>query len=378
MKKLLLFALFAFLLSCEKNSDRQGEGNLINLTEELAGDHCFSGGYKIDIGIDTNENGILNKDEVKSTHYVCNGNAGSGSVSGSNTPNSLFNIIAEPIGINCTAGGYNIEVGIDTDRNGQLDENEVESTKYICNGTAGLDGLSSIFNIVDEPAGVNCVSGGHIIEIGIDGDEDGLLDIEEIESTQYICNGSKGSNGLNSLFNLKAEPVGDNCPAGGQNLEVGIDTNGNGILDADEIQSTQYICDGFYDKQIRFDFNWDLHVIFTNSSDGEFSNIGNTLINFNINNYIGLDSIAFGAIIATPNVNNKCIAELYNITDHKAIEGSQISTNETSPVFVFTSTNFLKNMPDKNIDLGVRVRSEFTGRGMVRMEKPQLYLYRSE
>ena len=48
----------------------------------------------------------------------------------------------EPPGPNCPNGGVKIETGIDTNENGMLDENEVTDTVYVCNGEPGEDGGS--------------------------------------------------------------------------------------------------------------------------------------------------------------------------------------------------------------------------------------------
>jgi hypothetical protein len=56
--------------------------------------------------------------------------------------------------------------------------------------------------------------------------------------------GSTGDAGLESLVHLTAEPAGANCAAGGEKVQVGIDANGNGVLDASEVQQTAYICNG--------------------------------------------------------------------------------------------------------------------------------------
>jgi hypothetical protein len=47
-----------------------------------------------------------------------------------------------------------------------------------------------------------------------------------------------------SLASVAAEPSGDNCPAGGQKIITGIDANGNGILEASEVQQVAYVCNG--------------------------------------------------------------------------------------------------------------------------------------
>lgn len=57
--------------------------------------------------------------------------------------------------------------------------------------------------------------------------------------------GDKGDNGLNSLVKVAALNIGDaNCPAGGQRIDTGLDANNNGQLDDNEIAAaqTQYVC----------------------------------------------------------------------------------------------------------------------------------------
>jgi Lectin C-type domain len=52
-----------------------------------------------------------------------------------------------------------------------------------------------------------------------------------------------GGGSTTVLTKTTPEPAGSNCQYGGTEVQVGIDTNGNGILDADEVTSTFYICD---------------------------------------------------------------------------------------------------------------------------------------
>lgn len=58
--------------------------------------------------------------------------------------------------------------------------------------------------------------------------------------------GANGNNGFNTLVKTTSEAVGPNCVTGGTKLEVGLDANGNNILDAVEINTTltKYICNG--------------------------------------------------------------------------------------------------------------------------------------
>ena len=65
------------------------------------------------------------------------------------------------------------------------------------------------------------------------------------QGTQGIA-GANGNNGFNTLVKTTSEAVGPNCVSGGTKLEVGLDANGNNILDAGEINTTltKYICNG--------------------------------------------------------------------------------------------------------------------------------------
>ena len=58
--------------------------------------------------------------------------------------------------------------------------------------------------------------------------------------------GLTGPIGLSALIKTTVEPAGANCTNGGTKLETGLDANGNGILDAGEVNAsqTQYVCNG--------------------------------------------------------------------------------------------------------------------------------------
>jgi len=157
---------------------------------------------------------------------------------------SLVRTLAEPAGANCSSGGIKIETGVDTNGNGTLDDGEVAAaqTRYICNGAGGQMNLikSSI-----EVAGANCANGGAKIETGVDANGNGTLDDNEIVAslTRYICNGMPGTA---TLVRTSAEPSGANCTYGGVKFETGADANANGVLDDAEVATTQtrYVCNG--------------------------------------------------------------------------------------------------------------------------------------
>jgi len=65
-----------------------------------------------------------------------------------------------------------------------------------------------------------------------------------LSSCGEVENGVDGVNGLNILVNSEVEPSGTNCSNGGTKLSFGGDINGNGVLSVDEVTSTFYVCDG--------------------------------------------------------------------------------------------------------------------------------------
>jgi len=289
---------------------------------------------------------------------------------------SLINLSGEPVGDNCTSGGHKIETGIDTNNNGTLDSDEVQSTQYICNGTDGLNGQSSLVDVTEEPVGANCSSGGFKIDVGLDTNGNGILDSDEVQSTQYVCNGTDGLNGQSSLVDVTEEPVGANCSSGGFKIDVGLDTNGNGILDSYEVQSTQYVCNALNnsDNEVRFEFDWSGGLSWSTSSSqvigGSFG-----ITNFNINNFVGVDSVALGALLRTSNISTNCILELYDFTNNTVIVNSIVSSNSTSEVWSVTTQNFLNNLPNETVDLGLRLTSD-NGANVI-VKHPILFLYRN-
>jgi len=109
-------------------------------------------------------------------------------------------------------------------------------------GPAGATGGTSLINTSAEPAGTNCPYGGTKIEFGVDANGNGVLDPNEVGATgtSYTCNGV----GKNALVRTTAEPAGTNCPLGGTRIDTGVDANNDGVLDPTEVNAaaTSYVC----------------------------------------------------------------------------------------------------------------------------------------
>jgi len=149
-----------------------------------------------------------------------NGINGVNGTNGTNGLNSVTLTTVEPAGANCASGGVKLEFGPDVNGNGLLDAAEIVPalTQYVCNGANGAVGAQGPIGLTG-PAGV--------------------------AGPQGVA-GANGTNGLNALVKTTVEPAGANCAAGGTKVETGLDANNNGVLDLAEINAAQttYVCNG--------------------------------------------------------------------------------------------------------------------------------------
>lgn len=173
-------------------------------------------------------------------------NCGSGGSGGGNhdTPEGMPSTLTVAKSMtqttDCPNGGIEVDSGIDSNGNKILDENEITIRQIVCNGMNGEDGLTILVSMVDEPEGENCESGGIRVNVGNDTNTDGSLQNSEITSSDFVCNGetgTPGNNGHNSLVNII--PV-----EGGIRIASGTDLNNNGVLDEAEVTSNQIVKDG--------------------------------------------------------------------------------------------------------------------------------------
>lgn len=128
-----------------------------------------------------------------------------------------------------------------------------------------------------------------------------------------------------------------------------------------------------YDKQIRLEIDGSI-----SNSSSEWLNTQYetyTLINFNKHNYIGVDSIVFFGSLYTSDVNNTVYLELYNMTDSTPIQNTTLTSNINDYIFMSTD-NIYDYLPDHEINLGLRVRSQNEGIGVSSGARSYLFLYR--
>lgn len=126
----------------------------------------------------------------------------------------------------CPTGGTLIKVGIDFNNNNQIDEgddvSELQESYPVCNGTDGEDGSDLL--VETEQPGENCSEGGVAIY-----DDDNLIG--------YICNGASGiEDAVLILSEDIASGLDSECTYGGAKIIWGVDQEPfDGILQPEEI-----------------------------------------------------------------------------------------------------------------------------------------------
>jgi hypothetical protein len=217
MAGMLLFAVSAQAQQtpCANGNPTDLCGDNIEVVVEPAGPNCPAGGIKIIVikGQDDRKPDRKHNDPDDKVFYVCNGVAGPAGPQGPpgapgpqgppGTPGDRINVVTEPAGANCPAGGVKVTIvrgAVDTVPPTMGDP--ADTTFFLCNGVPGPQGEpgepGESPTVTVEPAGANCPTGGIRVEVP-DNDDEGTA-----PQVFYICNGLPGAAG----------PTGPQGPAG--------------------------------------------------------------------------------------------------------------------------------------------------------------------
>jgi hypothetical protein len=137
-------------------------------------------------------------------------------------------VVDEPPGANCAEGGTAVQSGLDADDDGMLDDDEVETTVYVCRRDR--------VRLVAEPPGEHCASGGTAVWVGDDADADDVLDESEVRDIAYLCDAAH-----ELVTRFVEDAPGAPC-ADGSAIEAGFDLNDDRTLDDSEVMVTEYVC----------------------------------------------------------------------------------------------------------------------------------------
>jgi len=173
--------------------------SLIMITMSLAG--CIGGdGDDGDKGND-GDNGIDGTDGIDGTN-------GEDGASGEDGMSTLIATSPEPEGVNCPNSGTKIDAGLDVNGNGALDSEEIDSTDYICDGGSSINNM--LTSIVQTDDSLECTAGGKTIAHGLDNGDDsgipanGIMEAGEIDTRITEC--SKYSPGIFTMENWRSDP----------------------------------------------------------------------------------------------------------------------------------------------------------------------------
>ncbi|WP_396138257.1 collagen-like protein [Flavobacterium sp.] len=129
------------------------------------------------------------------------GASGQAGANGLDGIKSLIKTTTEVAGTNCTAGGVKIEVGLDTNNNNILDSTEIDATltKYVCNGVQGVPGPQGPAGNSNSSVGSNAVFSNSIIEYQTLNWSPSRMSISK--DGKYIIQ----SNSSNSIYNTSGQ-----------------------------------------------------------------------------------------------------------------------------------------------------------------------------
>ncbi|HEX3760079.1 MAG TPA: hypothetical protein VHW23_15290, partial [Kofleriaceae bacterium] len=96
---------------------------------------------------------------------------------------------------------------------------------------------------VDPAPASLCPDGGSVVRSGLDDNGNGVLDDDEVDASAVLCNDPPVAPPPPIVVRLVAEPGGGaHCELDGTAVQTGHDRNGNGVLDDDEVEYIDYLC----------------------------------------------------------------------------------------------------------------------------------------
>lgn len=185
---------------------------------------------------------------------VNNGEKGADGANGTDALETLIKITHLSPAPGCSGDGDKVEAGADLNANTTLDNNEITSTSYICDGANGTDGKNSVVKITEENPGKECPAGGILIQTGFDTNGNNILDGDEAATEDYVCNGEKGDKGDKGETGDKGT-AGEDAKCGGNHAPV---------IKSIELETSEY---GYY----RIDTSYSLTIKAADEDDNELA-----------------------------------------------------------------------------------------------------------
>lgn len=110
-------------------------------------------------------------------------------------------------------------------------------------GAPGPAGRDALIASAAEPAGANCEHGGVRVDTGVDTDGSGTLESDEVSTTSYVCSAAAGESA--PILTATRAALPSECRTGGQAITLYRDDNGSASIDTGEaLGAPLVVCNG--------------------------------------------------------------------------------------------------------------------------------------
>ncbi len=220
----------AVLAGCAKVQPIDDGSYLSLVVLESPGGNCRFGGVRHIEGIDDDHDGKLTGLEIGKVSFICSTQivVEKGGV--------LTEQIAVPAGDICEVGGYIINSGKDENRDGALQPDEIMETASVCHRAVEIEvpvevekeviveieGTEKVIEaLVTYDDSEACVSGGVVIQSGLDLNADGVLSSSEVNEAREICTGEEPGESTVFFAVQAGGSSGSNYISGAERLDTG-------------------------------------------------------------------------------------------------------------------------------------------------------------
>ena len=207
-------------------------------------------------------------------------------------------------------------------------------------GPAGEDGevaIKTLINTSDEVAGDNCANGGVKIEVGEDTNGDGVLGIDEVDDslTRFVCNGQDGQDGEDGI----SVPLNDGSVLTNNALEYFLGVRLNTTF---KLSSNGYNIAYPYDQADSFT---DAGIRIVNIENGVFNQKGDLINQYNFVSAINGDGTR---IMVSSNTTNS--VSIYDLVGNNWVPLDNIPWGQTNSIWGY---NWAKFSNDGNLLLTI-------------------------
>jgi hypothetical protein len=159
--------------------------------------------------------------------------------------------------------------------------------------------------------------------------------------------GIDGGNGSDGLIKTLVEQPGANCSNGGFSVQSGLDANANGTLDANEVSSTEYLCNG---DNADFTYQSYVSLITQSGTENPSSSVLENTLSLNINWIRESQGKYVGTLDKTITIG-KTVIFYTTPTTHTGVRGEIIGDNQVRMELQNGINAFMDNFSNLSFEL---------------------------